>query len=233
MAETPVVAFLGVARVQDQAVLAMCFDKNAVSEEKKGFEGAMASVLSRASAAYPGWRERTECQGCEGTLHAFADSQALCIVLAGVRDAQYPDRVALQLLRELSDKVRDTQGPDLLSEAKPGALNTPLRKIMRDLMKSYNDEAAHDKTTEVREKVDQLKGIMQDNVKKILETHVTMESLANSSNSMSNQANQFLRQSVDLRRQMQMRNLKIKVIFAVIALAVILYFAAPFIDFGR
>ncbi|OLQ03740.1 hypothetical protein AK812_SmicGene13268 [Symbiodinium microadriaticum] len=30
---------------------------------------------------------------------------------------------------------------------------------------------------EVREKVDQLKGIMQDNVKKILETHVTLESL--------------------------------------------------------
>ena len=30
---------------------------------------------------------------------------------------------------------------------------------------------------QVREKVDQLKGIMQDNVKKILETHVTLESL--------------------------------------------------------
>ena len=45
------------------------------------------------------------------------------------------------------------------------------------LNRTYNDAGAHDKTTEVREKVDQLKGIMQDNVKKILETHVTLESL--------------------------------------------------------
>lgn len=81
---------------------------------------------------------------------------------------------------------------------------------MKDVIKTYNDPAALDKTTEVREKVDQLKGIMQDNVKRILETHVTLESLENSSSSMSSQANRFLRQSVDLRRQIQLRNLKIK-----------------------
>eukprot|EP00927_Polykrikos_kofoidii_P003277 TRINITY_DN11307_c0_g1_i1.p1 TRINITY_DN11307_c0_g1~~TRINITY_DN11307_c0_g1_i1.p1 ORF type:complete len:253 (-),score=60.58 TRINITY_DN11307_c0_g1_i1:126-884(-) len=252
MSENTAVAFLAVARIQDRAVLATCFDKNVLNEEKKAFEATLNSVVERAGAAYPGWRERTDCQGCDGVMHAFADASALCVLVAGIRDSQYPDRVALQLLRDFADKVDElmttsssssrrrsghevlnTSGDELLSEARPGALSTPLRKLMRDLMKSYGDPAANDKTTEVREKVDQLKGIMQDNVKRILETHVTLESLENSSNSMSSQANNFLRQSVDLRRQVQFRNLKIKLILATVVVAFILYLAVAvgIIDF--
>eukprot|EP00927_Polykrikos_kofoidii_P003278 TRINITY_DN11307_c0_g1_i2.p1 TRINITY_DN11307_c0_g1~~TRINITY_DN11307_c0_g1_i2.p1 ORF type:complete len:234 (-),score=54.69 TRINITY_DN11307_c0_g1_i2:126-827(-) len=233
MSENTAVAFLAVARIQDRAVLATCFDKNVLNEEKKAFEATLNSVVERAGAAYPGWRERTDCQGCDGVMHAFADASALCVLVAGIRDSQYPDRVALQLLRDFADKVLNTSGDELLSEARPGALSTPLRKLMRDLMKSYGDPAANDKTTEVREKVDQLKGIMQDNVKRILETHVTLESLENSSNSMSSQANNFLRQSVDLRRQVQFRNLKIKLILATVVVAFILYLAVAvgIIDF--
>mmetsp|Transcript_51269 Transcript_51269/g.83168 ORF Transcript_51269/g.83168 Transcript_51269/m.83168 type:complete len:232 (-) Transcript_51269:209-904(-) len=230
MADTANIAFIGVARIRDQAILATCFDKSALNEEKKGFESALVSVLDRAKAAYPGWRDRTDCQECTGVLHAFADPQALCLLVVGVRDAQYPERVALQLLRELADKVRNSQGDELLSEARPGTMTTPLRTVMKDLLRTYNDAGNHDKTTEVRDKVDQLKGIMQDNVKKILETHVTLESLENSSSSMSTQANKFLRQSVDLRRQIQFRNLKVKAIAGTCVTAILVYIAMPFIS---
>lgn len=229
MAEAQAVAFLGVARIQDQVILATCFDKTALNEEKRGFENGMAQLLARATTAYPGWKHRAVCQECDGVLHALADAQALCIVVAGIRDTSYPDRVANQLLRETADKVKNSQGDELLSEARAGTLTTPLRKLMRDLMKQYNDSSAHDKTTEVNQKVDQLKGIMQDNVKRILETHTTLEGLENSSSSMSSQANKFLRQSVDLRRQIQLRNLKVKLVFGACVLAVILYVALPFI----
>lgn len=221
---------MGVARIRDQAVLATCYGKTVLNEEKKGFEGALAQVLERAATAYPNWKERVECRDCGGVLHAFADAQALFVVVAGVREAQYPDRVAQQLLRDLADKVRNSQGDELLSEARSGSLSTPMRKLMRDLMRQYNDAGAHDKATEVREKVDELKGIMQDNVKRILETHVTLESLENSSSSMSSQANRFLRQSVDLRRQIQFRNLKIKVIFGACVGGIVLYVAMPFLN---
>merc|ERR1719411_2432267 len=97
-------------------------------------------------------------------------------------------------------------------------------------MKTYNDAGNQDKTTEVRQQVDELKGIMQDNVKRILETHVTLESLENSSSSMSSQANRFLKQSVDLRRQIQFRNLKVKVICGVCIGAVTLYVSMPFLN---
>jgi len=225
------VAFLAIARISDQAVLASCFDKSALNEEKKGFENALATVLQRAGSAYPGWRERAECPECDGVIHALADSQALCVLVAGIRSAQYPDRVANQMLRELGDKARNCQGDEILGQARAGALTPALRKIMKDLMKSYNDAGSHDKTTEVRQKVDDLKGIMQDNVKKILESHVTLESLQNNSSSMNAQANRFLKQSVDIRRQTQMRNLKIKVIVGLCAGAVVAYIATMFVDF--
>ncbi|CAK9059689.1 unnamed protein product [Durusdinium trenchii] len=234
MAET--IVFLGVARIQDQAVLATCYEKNVLNEEKKAYETALAAALDRAKTAYPGWREsrpldsddRASCES--GILYTFADPQALCLLAVGIRDADYPERVAVQLLRELADKARNSQGDEVLLEAKSGSLSKPLRKLMTDMMRTYNDAGAHDKTTEVREKVDQLKGIMQDNVKKILETHVTLESLEDSSSSMSSQANKFLKQSVDLRRQIQFRNLKIKALFGTCVAAVILYIAMPFIN---
>mmetsp|Transcript_56434 Transcript_56434/g.160783 ORF Transcript_56434/g.160783 Transcript_56434/m.160783 type:complete len:233 (+) Transcript_56434:53-751(+) len=225
------VAFLAIARVSDKAVLASCFDNAALAEEKQGFESALAAVLQRASSVHPGWKERVECRECEGVLHVLADAQAFCFLVAAVRSRQYPDRVAGQLLRELGKKARNCQGDENLAKAQAGALSTPLRKTMKDLMKSYNDVGAHDKTIEVRQKVNDLKGIMQDNVKKILESHATLETLENNSSSMNAQANRFLRQSVDLRRQMQMRNLKLKLIAGLCATAVVVYIAQMFIDF--
>lgn len=225
------IVFLGVARISDQATLATFYDKSALNEERKGFEGAMATVLERSGAAYPGWRERAECHDCDGVIHAFADAQAICLTVVGIRDPQFSDRVALQMLRELGDKVRNSQGDEMLAEARVGALTTPLRKIMKDLMRNYNENGSQDKPAEVRQQVDQLKGIMQDNVKRILETHVTLESLDNSSSSMSSQANRFLKQSVDLRRELQWRNLKLKMLAGISIGAVALYFITFFVDF--
>ncbi|CAK0890497.1 unnamed protein product [Prorocentrum cordatum] len=153
------VAFLAIARVSDKAVLASCFDNAALAEEKQGFESALAAVLQRASSVHPGWKERVECRECEGVLHVLADAQAFCFLVAAVRSRQYPDRVAGQLLRELGKKARNCQGDENLAkgcrqelcpypvrlgcsrkwrheaEAQAGALSTPLRKTMKDLMK--------------------------------------------------------------------------------------------------
>lgn len=222
-------AFLAVVRVRDQGVLATYFDKNSLNEEKTSFERELKSLLERATSVAPGWKQRAECEGCEGFLYAFADLTALCVLAVGIRDKQYPERVALNCLREFADKVFTAQGTEILEQARPGALSTPLRKTMQDLMKQYNDVGKQDTTAKVQGQVDNLKGIMQDNVKQILETHVTLESLQNSSESMSSQANQFLRQSVDLRRQVQYRNLKLKIIMGVCISSLVVYFAMPFI----
>lgn len=97
------------------------------------------------------------------------------------------------------------------------------KKAMKDLMSKYDNPGQKDKTAEVREKVEQVQGIMQDNVRKILDTHANVESLEEKTDGMSRQANQFLKQSVDLRRQMQIRNLKLKILLGLVITAVVVY----------
>mmetsp|Transcript_113958 Transcript_113958/g.285088 ORF Transcript_113958/g.285088 Transcript_113958/m.285088 type:complete len:98 (+) Transcript_113958:3-296(+) len=97
-------------------------------------------------------------------------------------------------------------------------------------MKSYSDPAAADKVTEVHEKVDKVKGLMQDNVKKILETHVSIETLQAKSADMTASADQFLKQSVCLKQQVQSRNLRVKAAFAAVTSAVGLYLLMPFFN---
>ena len=104
------------------------------------------------------------------------------------------------------------------------SLSRASKKGMKDLMLRYDSPGGPtDKTTEVRQKVEQVQGIMQENVKKMLDNQTNVESLEEKTDGMSKQANQFLKQSVDLRRQMQLRNLKLKIVLGIIITAVIVY----------
>merc|ERR1711920_791429 len=99
---------------------------------------------------------------------------------------------------------------------------------MKEMMTSYNDAGSHDKTTEVHQTVEKLTGIMQENVKRILETHASLDTLENSSSSMQKEANNFVRNSRDLRRQLQIRNLKVKVIVGLVLASLVGYVVMMF-----
>ena len=90
-------------------------------------------------------------------------------------------------------------------------------------MGKYDQPGNVDKTAQVREKVEAVQGVMHDNVRRILDTHTNLEGLEEKTDSMSRQANQFLKQSVDLRRQMQMRNLWLKLCIGVTVLTVFIW----------
>ncbi len=81
--------------------------------------------------------------------------------------------------------------------------------------------------------MEELKDNMQDNVRRILETHHNLENLEARTDNMSRQADQFLKQSVDLRRAIQWRNFKLKVIIGGIAAACMTYFTIIFWPVGH
>lgn len=56
-----------------------------------------------------------------------------------------------------------------------------------------------------------------------------LEALEDKTENMNNQANHFLKQSVDLRRTYQMRAIKVKILGALLTIAVILWIFSPFI----
>jgi len=222
--------------VSDQAVLAKHADRNTSSADLQGFDTAVAQLMQRASKfpAYPGWRDHQvvvgEYGGESGRLYALADSQALCVVFVAVRGARFPERMAFGLLQEFAEKVRMVQSETSLSEAMAGRLTGSLKGLMKDLMKDYSNPSKLDKVTLVHEKVDNIKGLMQDNVKKILETHVSLETLQTKSMVMSDSADKFLKQSVCLKRQVQMRNIRVKVVTAGCISAIGLYLLMPLLS---
>lgn len=145
-----------------------------------------------------------------------------CLFGLGVRDKAFPDRIAMQCIQEIIERVHATQGHSL-HHLGALSLSKPLKKPLREIMRRYQD-AGMDKTAEVQGKVDELKDNMHDNVRKILETHQSLESLEQRTDNMNQQANQFLKQSVDLRRAIQWRNYKLKFICFLIGTALLTYF---------
>jgi len=227
------IALLAIARASDQAVLAQYADKAASAQELQGFEAALGQLLQKASKlpAYPGWRDQVtvgdKLDEHSGSVYVLADKQAMCVVAVAVRGQRYPERLAQGLLDELIEKVRSSETDETLSEAQAGKFRGAWRATLKDLVKSYNDPASLDKVSAVHEKVDKVKGLMQDNVKKILETHVSLETLQTKSCAMSASADQFLKQSVCLKRQIQLRNLRVKVLVAGCSCALGAYFIVP------
>lgn len=213
----PVVAYMALSRISDQAKLAQRAEKMS-AEELLEFEKAHMQLMDRATKlpAYPGWKDKVqvgddlEASGC-GHVYALADLHAACVIVVGLRKQQYPERVARELQQEVLAKVRMNITEKRLSEAQPGDLTAELKALFKEAAKNYGNPAKVDQVTHVYQKVEQVKGLMQDNVKNILETHVTMETLQGKSHSMSASADKFLKQSVAVKQQAQKRRVRVKV----------------------
>lgn len=231
--DCPDVVSVLVARASDQNVIAQYTVKGAVDQERQNFQAAFVRVLQKASKlpAYPGWRETLavgdKLDDHNGHVHALADKQALCVVAVAIRGRGYPDRLVQGLLQELAEKVRSSATDEQLSEAKAGQLNGTLKNLMKAVVKSHSDPSKLDRVTEVHEKVDRVKSLMHENVKRILETHVSLDNLQTKSSSMSVSADQFLKQSVSLKRQVQLRNLRVKIMVAGCSCALAAYLLMP------
>jgi uncharacterized Zn finger protein len=216
------ISYLSVARVADKAVLASSFSNNISSRERSEIENAFFDFLQTESGVLSGGvRKYKQVSAVGGKLFIMADQSKTCVYAACVNDPMYPERAAWQLVDEFSQMIQANASE--LDTAPIESLSRVFKKQMRDLMAKYETPANVDKTAQVKEKVDQVQGVMQDNVKRILDTHTNLEGLEEKTDTMSRQANQFLKQSVDLRRQMQLRNLKLKICLGIVIALIFLF----------
>jgi len=225
-------ALLAVVRMVDQTMLAERLDKGTSEAEKKAIHVSLSALLQRADyLKSPGWKDQRQCSGAfDGSVYACADSRGVCAVVVGIRGGlyPYPPRVAWELLRKLKDAVEQQELN--LAEAKTGVLAAPLKKPMQDIMRSYSEPGDQDAITQVQQKVDGVKVVMQENVRKILETHTTLDALQDKSAEMNASAVKFVQQSTTVKRQLQMRSLKVKAAMVFSAAALGAYLLLPFFN---
>lgn len=215
------VTFLGVGRVRDQRPLATLHERMP-SSDKAELDTAFAGFLSEAqSRIAPGGREKRKLGF--GLMYLLADNERCCVYGVAVKGPDYPDRHAFNLLTEFAGIVQSQSNGSSLSEIEAGSLSRPLKKSLKELMDRYDKPASLDRTISVRNKVDSVKGVMQENVKKILENQASVETLQNKTDGLASSASQFNKSAGDLSRMMWWRKVKVSILLGIVGLAIVGY----------
>lgn len=115
--------------------------------------------------------------------------------------------------------------------AKEGQFNGTFGKQLKGLMEHATQfPEEYSKVASVQKKVDEVKGIMTDNIEKVLARGEKLELLTDKTENLMFEADRFVRTGRTLRRKMWWQNCKMKLVvaFAVILLAVIIFLLVCF-----
>eukprot|EP00919_Chromeraceae_sp_WS-2016_P020192 GHVR01048109.1.p1 GENE.GHVR01048109.1~~GHVR01048109.1.p1 ORF type:complete len:270 (+),score=63.90 GHVR01048109.1:43-852(+) len=220
------ISFLAVGRARDQTMVASVLDKLGNSE-KAEIEMAFQNYLSDALNTFaPGSREKRYFG--EACMYLMADRELTCIYGIAIKNTAYPERLAFSALNDLESVVEKVD-QSLVKSSSKGGLTRQLRKDMKDIVTRYDQPSKVDKAAEVREKVDQVKDVMQDNVKKILATHGNLQQLEEKTDNLKDASQSFNKNSTDLKNSLWWRNVKITIIIVVILIALTLYLVIPIV----
>ncbi|KAG2488537.1 hypothetical protein HYH03_012856 [Edaphochlamys debaryana] len=135
------------------------------------------------------------------------------------------DKMASEFTMKFAEKVQ------VPGAAKEGALNSSFGKQLKQMMEhatQYPEE--YSKVASVQKKVDEVKGIMTENIEKVLARGEKLELLTDKTENLMNEADRFQRTGRTLRRKMWWQNCKMKIVvaFAVILLAVVIFLLVCF-----
>ena len=146
-------------------------------------------LISKRTA--PGTRQSVNHQESGSLVHCYktADGLGACIVA----DAEYPQRVAFNLITTTLDKFKQKYGNKYAGARKDGEfsdfndLDTALRE--------WQDPRANDKITQINDELDKVKLVMHDNIEKILERGEKLDDLVEKSNDLTSQSKIFYKQA--------------------------------------
>lgn len=111
--------------------------------------------------------------------------------------------------------------------------NSP-KKILKERMEYHNDPS-HDKLSNLESEISEVKDVMMDNIDRVLQRGEKLDSLADKSNALATNAQDFHRTSRNLHRAYCMKYAKMIALVAclVVVLIIIILFAACNPDFSK
>lgn len=146
-------------------------------------------------------------------------------VVTGLR---YPSRVATQMLTEIYDEFSKTLGSKAASAA-PNSMNKSSKSILSKYCQKYEDVKNVDKASALMDKVEIVKGQMQDNIASMLQNMEKTEAISSQADQLNEQASVFKKKSTDLRRQMKWKNMKMTIIIVLLITGILLVILIPLI----
>merc|ERR1711998_161432 len=129
-------------------------------------------------------------------------------------------RTVFKFLESIQAQFKQNFGSQI-SNAQENQLSKSVKKIFSPICVQYYDLAKADKLTGVLDQVDQVKGVMQENVNQMLQTHEKLEDLENKADNMRNEAQRFKKGATELKKQQWWKNIKMMMILGCITVTVI------------
>ncbi|KAI3826645.1 hypothetical protein L1987_00695 [Smallanthus sonchifolius] len=184
------------------------------------FKGNFTTVASQCLQKLPENNNRFT-YNCDGhTFNYLIDNgYTFCVVAVESVGKNIPTG----FLERVKDDFNKKYSGGKASTAAAKSLSKSFGPKMKEQMKycvTHPEEI--DKIAKVKAQVSEVKGVMMENIEKVLDRGEKIELLVDKTDNLRNQANDFKKQGTKMKRKMWIQNMKIKLIVASIVIVLIL-----------
>eukprot|EP01121_Diplochlamys_sp_Union-15-3_P000554 TRINITY_DN10488_c0_g1_i1.p1 TRINITY_DN10488_c0_g1~~TRINITY_DN10488_c0_g1_i1.p1 ORF type:complete len:283 (+),score=51.30 TRINITY_DN10488_c0_g1_i1:41-850(+) len=136
-------------------------------------------------------------------------------------DEAFKRRIPFAFLEDIQKRFFSTYKSKDIKAAQPYAMNTDFSRILQRQMEYFSNDANADRIKKVHHTLGEVKSIMVQNIEKVLERGEKIELLVDKTENLNKDAHTFKQKSVQLKRAMWWKNIKLMVILVIIVLVVI------------
>ncbi|CAN6807340.1 unnamed protein product, partial [Brassica oleracea] len=184
------------------------------------FKGNFTSVAAQCLQKLPSSNNKFT-YNCDG--HTFnylvVNGFTYCVVAVESVGRQIP----MAFLERVKEDFNKRYGGGKATTAKPNSLNKEFGSKLKEHMQYCVDHPEEiNKLVKVKAQVTEVKGVMMENIEKVLDRGEKIELLVDKTEDLRSQAQDFRTQGTKIRRKMWFENMKIKLIVAGIIIALIL-----------
>ncbi|KAJ8441370.1 hypothetical protein Cgig2_009078 [Carnegiea gigantea] len=184
------------------------------------FKGNFTTVASQCLQKLPSSSSKFT-YNCDGhTFNYLVDNGfTYCVVAVESAGRQIP----IAFLERIKDEFTKKYGGGKASTAGARSLNREFGPKLKEQMQYCADHPDEiNKLAKVKAQVQEVKGVMMENIEKVLDRGEKIELLVDKTDNLRSQAQDFKAQGTKIRRKMWYENMKMKMIVAAIVLALIL-----------
>ncbi|XP_010457534.1 PREDICTED: putative vesicle-associated membrane protein 726 [Camelina sativa] len=184
------------------------------------FKGNFTSVAAQCLQKLPSSNNKFT-YNCDGhTFNYLADNGfTYCVVVVESAGRQIP----MAFLERVKEDFSKRYGGGKASTAKANSLNREFGSKLKEHMQYCADHPEEiSKLSKVKAQVTEVKGVMMENIEKVLDRGEKIELLVDKTENLRSQAQDFRTQGTKMKRKLWFENMKIKLVVFGIVVALIL-----------
>ena len=205
------VKYLAVCRSADSVVIASYVGSN------KSYLGEFNNVISKTMQSPSSQKPRLMIN-YQSLFTCFFQRQGSCHFFV-MTSPTYNRTYAYQLLETMSQQFLSQYG-NAINTCKPDGLTRSASQMFRSITEGYDDPTNIDKIARIQKLTDETKGIMADNINKIIVNNSNVEQLETMAEILNDDANDFHSNATTIKKQARANNRRTKCIIIGVCCAV-------------